>query len=617
MIIMDDELQFDHVEILKDDSSELGVGSYGAVYKAKCDDLLCAAKILHRTFFQSNDPGIRCVLSRFQQECKLLSSIRHPNIVQYLGMWKDPKLKLPVLLMELLDESLTKFLDRSTGPLPYHTQIDIAHDVALALAFLHSKGIVHRDLSSNNVLLIAGQRAKVTDFGMSKLIGAQSARRRTLTHCPGTEVYMPPEALKEPPVYTQKIDCFSFGPLAIQIVTRKFPNPGPRTCQVDDALSPTGTAERPVLEEERRQDHISMIDCNHSLLPIVMECLKYNYSDRPTSAQLCISLGQLKEEPCYKESRIGTKVGDGGRSFQFTWRECVNAPVAMASGSATAIDRVVYVQPWGSSNIYSFDNNENTWEEVPNCQKRECCLVVIKGQVTAVGGCTDVEDFDTLTSFEGRVRWVDKLKSMPTKRYSAAAVGNEDVLIVAGGFANGRPLSSVEIMDIESEQWYIASRLPCALHRHSAALYEKSIYMVGGKDPSGSTTSVFRASLSLLLLRASSTTSESESNVATLSSPWKTLCRLPLSFASPVLVCDKSGYKRLMTFGGYYSDKKQRSDDLYVYDSTEDSWLHAGTTMSPRSSCIATTLSNESVVVIGGKNRLGLLSTTVEMASYH
>lgn len=61
------EHQFDRVQILKDEDSELGVGSYGAVYKAKCDDLLCAAKVLHRALFQTNDPGARDVLSRFQQ----------------------------------------------------------------------------------------------------------------------------------------------------------------------------------------------------------------------------------------------------------------------------------------------------------------------------------------------------------------------------------------------------------------------------------------------------------------------------------------------------------------------------------------------------------------------
>jgi serine/threonine protein kinase len=619
------EHQFDRVQVLKDEDSELGVGSYGAVYKAKCDDLLCAAKVLHRALFQTNDPGSRDVLSRFRQECRFLSQIRHPHIVQYLGIWRDPEFQLPVLLMELLDESLTMYLERSKLPLPYHVEINIAHDVALALAFLHSKDIVHRDLSSNNVLLIAGQRAKVTDFGMSKLIDARS-RRRTLTHCPGTEVYMPPEALKEPPSYTKKIDCFSFGPLAIQIMTRQFPNPGARTRQVDDPQSPTGTAERPVLEEERRRAHISLIDRNHALLPIVMQCLKYNHSHRPTSAQLCMRISELKQEQCYKESGSLSTQQPGSQSFQFNWSESVQAPCEMASGSATAIGEVVYVQPWGSSKVYSFDFGDKRWAELADCQKRECSLVTVKGRVTAVGGCTDTEDFDTLTSLEmrsrGRSRWVVKLKNMPTKRYSTAAVSNEEVLIVTGGFSNERPLSSVEIMDIESEQWYIASKLPRALHRHSATLCGNLVYMLGGKDSSGSTTSVFQSSLSVLLLRASPALQESGTNVdvqasVAMDSPWKSVSPIPLNFTTSLSIQNaSSGSKKLVAFGGYNSERKQRSSDVHVYDPTHDSWLQIGAMISPRSSCISSVLSNNRVFVIGGKNRLGLLSDTVEIGLF-
>ena len=609
------ERPFTRVEVLKDDDSELGTGSYGSVYKAKCDELVCAAKILHRAFFRTNDPGARDVVRRFQQECQFLGRIRHPHVVQYLGMWRDPESKLPILLMELLDESLTTFLERrATFPLPYHVQINITHDVAMALAYLHSKDIVHRDLSSNNVLMIAGQRAKVTDFGMCKLLDARSLRR-TLTHCPGTDVYMPPEAVREPPTYTKKIDCFSFGPLAIQIVTRKFPNPGPRTRAVEDPQSPTGTAERPVLEEERRKAHISLIDDYHGLLPIIKECLKYRHADRPTSAQLCARLSDLKEEPRYKDSSSpnGGNVQADDTKIQFDWTESPCAPCPVASGSATAVGKVVYVQPWGSSKVYSFDSDVNRWAELPDCQKRECSLVVVKGEVTAVGGCTDLEDFDTLSSLEmrqgGRSRWVVKLKSMPTKRYSAAAVSNNEVLIVTGGFANGRPLSSVEIMDIESGQWYTAPKLPSTLHRHSAALCGNRIYMLGGKDSSGSTKSVFESSLSLLLLRAVAATHGNNSDEDSL---WKRPCSLPLNFTTSLSI----GGNHLVALGGFCSENQQRSADVHVYDRATDSWVCVGAMISPRSSCISAALSHNRIIVVGGKNRIGLLSNTVEIACF-
>ena len=286
-----------------DKSQTLGHGSYGAVYKAKCDQLPCAAKVLHPTIVDpsNHDPGAVRIMDRFSQECALLESIRHPNIVQYLAMTLDPESRLPVLLMELLDESLTKMLECSPQLLAYYIQVDICHDVALAIAYLHSNDIIHRDLSSNNVLIIAGRRAKVTDFGMSKLAGA-APTMTPLTMCPGTLAYMPPEALREPPRYTKKLDCFSEGVIMIQVCTRLWPEPGPRTQLVPFTVSPTGMTEVPVLEPERRKNHIDLIDPNHTLLPIAMECLKYEERERPSSEELCQRLAGLKDSHHYRDN---------------------------------------------------------------------------------------------------------------------------------------------------------------------------------------------------------------------------------------------------------------------------------------------------------------------------
>ena len=175
-------VDFKTVQLFKDQT--LGIESYGKVCKAKCDDLLCAAKLIHETLFV--DPTAhqliapqrehRLPMRRFEQECEFLSTIRHPNIVQYLGLYQDPDTGLPALLMELMDDSLTHFVESSTQPIPYHIQVNICHDITLALSFLHFNSIVHRDLSSNNVLLNGNAiRAKVTDFGMARL-GDQNQR---------------------------------------------------------------------------------------------------------------------------------------------------------------------------------------------------------------------------------------------------------------------------------------------------------------------------------------------------------------------------------------------------------------------------------------------------------
>ena len=282
-------------------SQPLGYGSYGAVYKAKCDQLPCAAKVLHPTILDPNDPGAGKIMQRFQQECAFLENVRHPNIVQYLDMTRDPESRLPVLLMELLDESLTKLLEHSQHSLAYHVQVDVCHDIALAVTYLHSNDIIHRDLSSNNVLIMAKSRAKVTDFGMSKLAGTAPSMT-PLTMCPGTLAYMPPEALKDPPMYTKKLDCFSEGVIMIQVCTRLWPEPGPRTRTVPFPASPTGMIEMPVPESERRKNHIDMIDHGHGLLPIAMDCLHYQENERPSSEELCQRLAGLKETREYRES---------------------------------------------------------------------------------------------------------------------------------------------------------------------------------------------------------------------------------------------------------------------------------------------------------------------------
>ena len=305
---------FKTVQLFKDQT--LGIGSYGKVCKAKCNDLLCAAKLIHETLFTSNPtvqlPVVpqkehRLPIRRFEQECEFLSTIRHPNIVQYLGIYRDPDTSLPALLMELMDGSLTHFLESSPQPIPYHSQVNICHDIALALSFLHSNDILHRDLSSNNVLLIGNVRAKVTDFGMARL-GDHNPQttRLILTTCPGANVYMPPEAVQEEPVYTEKIDCFSFGVIIIQILSQQFPEPSNRKKKVSISNHPDlpsdTVADVPVPEVERRQNHICTIDPNHTLLQVALDCLKDRDVERPSAQQLCERVAAMKQDVQYRES---------------------------------------------------------------------------------------------------------------------------------------------------------------------------------------------------------------------------------------------------------------------------------------------------------------------------
>ena len=115
-------ISFKSIQLLKEQT--LGIGSYGKVCKAKCDSPLCAAKLIHETLFDPTAQQLiapqrehRLPIRRFEQECEFLSTIRHPNIIQYLGICRDPDTGLPVLLMELMDDSLTHFLESSPQPI--------------------------------------------------------------------------------------------------------------------------------------------------------------------------------------------------------------------------------------------------------------------------------------------------------------------------------------------------------------------------------------------------------------------------------------------------------------------------------------------------------------------
>lgn len=283
--------KYQHITILED--RELGRGNYGRVCKALCDDLPCAVKLLNPKIFQfastgdlDGNPG----LVRFRQDCEVLRSIIHPCIVQYLDAYVQSDTGQAILLMELMDESLSSFLDRCHNPLPIYIQIDLCYDVVQALSYLHSNGFVHRNLTGKNVLVCAGSRAKVTDFGMAKMIRSQQASNPHLKHMnvPSSASYMPPEVFRFPPSYSDQSDIFSFGVITLQVLTRQFPQPS--TSKVS--------------EIERRQSDIGLVDLEHILLPLTLSCLKDTDILRPTTAQLCRKLRQLRDSPNYDESRL-------------------------------------------------------------------------------------------------------------------------------------------------------------------------------------------------------------------------------------------------------------------------------------------------------------------------
>ena len=303
------EFLFRHVQIFYHKPA-IGKGSYGEVRYATCDKLVCAAKCMHKVFFEDSTVRRDDLIDEFVRECEWMSEMKHPNVTQFLGYYMDPVSRMPVLLMELMDESLTGYLEQRSTSVPFHTTINFCHDVARALDYLHTNQIMHRDLSSNNVLLLGGYRAKVSDFGQSKLADPDS-NYRVKDFCPGTQVYMPPEALRNPPEYSSKLDSFSFGVVMLQILTRRFPAPGPDKEKLIRA-GPGGTdVTVPVKEVVRRRADIALVDHKHPVLQLALYCLEDDEDYRPMPDELCDRFSELKEMPEYAESELESRVLTG------------------------------------------------------------------------------------------------------------------------------------------------------------------------------------------------------------------------------------------------------------------------------------------------------------------
>lgn len=271
---------------IQETGQHIGKGAFGSVKQVRLWGMVCAAKALHDLSLCGGKEE-EIVLNKFERECQLLSTLRHPYIVQFLGIHLDKAAGTPLLVMEFLPTSLSACLQ--TRPrIPRYLQISMLHNVTLGLAYLHghSPPIIHRDLTANNVLLTSNMQAKIADLGVARMLD-ESRVRSQLTQAPGTSAYMPPEALAPNPQYTTKIDSFSFGNLVVHLVSQQWPLPAEPTRLVRGKLVP-------VSEPERRQEYLDLIGKEHCLMPLAMQCLQNDPGLRPEAPEMAAILESLQ-----------------------------------------------------------------------------------------------------------------------------------------------------------------------------------------------------------------------------------------------------------------------------------------------------------------------------------
>ena len=292
------ELRSFVISEVKRTGKSLGGGAFGSVEELEVRGLVCAGKRMYDVLVDPENQGAERMVRKYYEECKLMTDLRHPNIVQFLGICfletdaSSSLRNLPVLVMERLDRSLHDLLEKHLD-VPLASKVSILEDVARGLVYLHGithkEVIIHRDLTATNVLLDAALVGKIADLGNSRIVNlkpGQFVKTMTMTTgAQGTIVYMPPEAFENAAKCNTKLDLFSFGHLALFTAIQVFPSDLLPANYYDEAT------ERLVPRDEvqRREPYMitlrGKLGDSHALVDLITQCLQYAPAKRPSASE--------------------------------------------------------------------------------------------------------------------------------------------------------------------------------------------------------------------------------------------------------------------------------------------------------------------------------------------
>ena len=256
---------------------ELGGGGMSRVFLA--DEAALGRKVVVKVLSPELGAGLN--VERFRREIQLAAGLQHPHIVPVLAAGEASGLPY-FMMLYVAGDSLRARLRRD-GALPIAEVVAIVRDVARGLAFAHARGVVHRDIKPDNVLL-AGGSATVTDFGVAKALSsarhAEGGGSLTLVgNSLGTPAYMAPEQAAADPDTDHRADLYALGVVAYELLAGATPFEG----RTPRALLAAQMAEAPPPITELRPD------TPPALARLVMQLLEKDPADRPETADAVLA----------------------------------------------------------------------------------------------------------------------------------------------------------------------------------------------------------------------------------------------------------------------------------------------------------------------------------------
>jgi serine/threonine-protein kinase len=208
---------------------EIGKGAMGVVYLAR--DPLIGRMVALKTFrvgFSAKDEELAQFRSRFVREAQSAGILSHPNIVTIHDVVDEGATGVCFIAMEYVKGTNLKQLLQRSDPFAPGFVADIVSQIAEALDYAHSRGVVHRDIKPANILITADNRVKITDFGIARLDTSNLTMEGQLL---GTPNYMAPEQIQGKDV-DHRADIFALGVVFYEMLTRKKPFQGENLTQV-------------------------------------------------------------------------------------------------------------------------------------------------------------------------------------------------------------------------------------------------------------------------------------------------------------------------------------------------------------------------------------------------